>query len=215
MLVIWRGYGWLIPIIVFGGFLLSEIAMDDLYGEGFYQANEWPKILAILVSTVLIGSLGYYFNYKKRQVIVDPETGKKTKSPSHSLFFIPLEAWAIIIPALFVGLEIHTAEIDAKELAFIENPAINDKYLVDFTKLNTDADKTYKYGILKVISIQSNGVEVVVSELAYDKKSGVRKDLKDGKADKPEYYPSESFLIETNYLIELKNTDSIFEVSRI
>jgi hypothetical protein len=101
MLVIWRGFGWLIPVIVFGAFLLSQLALNFIFGEGFYKANEWPKVAAIVASSLLIASLGYFLNYKNRQVIIDPESGEKKKSPAHSLFFIPIEIWAVIIPVLF------------------------------------------------------------------------------------------------------------------
>ncbi|MZR63111.1 hypothetical protein [Alcanivorax sp. DP30] len=214
MLVIWRGFGWLIPVIVFGAFLLSQIALNSIYGEGFYKANEWPKIVAIVFISLLIASLGYFLNYKKRQVTIDEESGKKKKSPAHSLFFIPVEAWAVIIPVLFFWMQIQTAKTDAKEMAFIESPAVNDVYSVDFTEIFTDTDQKFKYGTLKVVEVKSDGVEVLASEIAYDGKSGVRKDVREGKANNQGYYSGEPFFIPRQYIIELKNQDGIFQVSR-
>ncbi len=214
MLVIWRGFGWLIPVIVFGIFLLSQIALNSIYGEGYYKANEWPKIVAIVSSSLLIASLGYLLNYKKRQVIIDEESGKKKKSPAHSLFFIPVEVWAVIIPVLFFWMQSYTAETDAKEMAFIESPAVNDVYSVDFTEIFTDTDKKFKYGTLKVVEVKPDGVEVLASDIAYDGKSGVRKDVREGKANNQGYYSGEPFFISKQYVIELKNQDGIFQVSR-
>ncbi len=214
MLVIWRGFGWLIPVIVFGTFLLSQIALNSIYGEGFYKANEWPKIVVIVFSSLLIASLGYLLNYKKRQVIIDEESGKKKKSPAHSLFFIPVEAWAVIIPVLFFWMQSYTAETDAKEMAFIESPAVNDVYSVDFTEIFTDTDEKFKYGTLKVVEVKPDGVEVLASDIAYDGKSGVRKDVREGKVNNQGYYSGEPFFISKQYVIELKNQDGIFQVSR-
>ncbi len=214
MLVIWRGFGWLIPVIVFGAFLSSQMALNSIYGEGFYKANEWPKVVAIVTSSLLIASLGYFLNYRKRQVVVDPESGEKTKSPYHSLFFTPIEVWAVIIPVLFFWMQSHTAETEAKELALIESPAINDIYSVDFTEIFNETDQKFKYGTLMVVDVKSDGVDVLASENAYDGKSGVRTDIREGKANTQGYYSGESFFMPRLYIKELKNRDGIFQVSR-
>ncbi|MFO6425233.1 hypothetical protein [Motilimonas sp. KMU-193] len=214
MLIVWRGYGWLIPIIVFGGFLSSQAVLNSIYGEGFYKANDWPKLAAIGVSSLLVAALGYWFNYKKRQVFIDPETGNKKKSPSHTLFFIPVEAWALIIPVAFFWLESNTAQTNAQEMAYIESPAVNDIYSVDFTKLFTESDEKFKYGTLLVVDVKQDGVEVLASDMAYDGKSGVRKDIRKGKASAKSYYSGESFFISTQFIQELKNTGGVFQVSR-
>lgn len=214
MLVICRGFGWLIPVIVFGAFLLSQIALNSIYGEGFYKSNEWPKIAAVVASSLLIASLGYFLNYKKRQVFVDEESGEKKKAPAHSLFFIPIEAWAVIIPVLFFWMQNHTAETDTKEMALIESPAINDVYSVDFTEIFTEAESRFKYGTLKVVELKPDGVEVLASDIAYDRKSGVRKDVREGKANNQEYYSGEPFFLSKQYVIDLKNRNDIFQVSR-
>jgi hypothetical protein len=107
MLFIWRGRGWLVPVIVLGAFALSQLASNALYGDGFYAANAWPKYAAIIFAALSIGLLGFNLNHKKRQTLVDEETGEvQGKAPSHSLFFIPIEYWAVIIPALFFGIEL-------------------------------------------------------------------------------------------------------------
>lgn len=214
MLIIWRGLGWLVPVIFIAAIVLSQLSLDSIYGEGFYTNNEWPKSLAILVCSVVIAYLGYTLNHRKRKVTVGVVPREITKSSSHTLFFIPIEYWAIIIPALFFWMQNYVAELDAKDLALIEAPAINDNYSVDFTQIYTDADETYKYGLLKVVSIQSDGVEVVMSKMGYDKESGVRKDISERKALDKKYFFSEPFFIDKQSLIDLKKNDGIFQVTR-
>ena len=103
MLFVWRGYGWLVPVIGFGALVLSQLAIDAYYGDGFYTANAWPKYVASGFAALLIGPLGIYLNHIKRKNLIDPETGEVLgKAPSHSLFFIPIEYWAVIIVVLLV-----------------------------------------------------------------------------------------------------------------
>ena len=102
MLIVWRGLGWLVPVITFGVMILSQVAIDALYGDGFYTANAWPKTVAIILAALSVGLLGVYLNHIKRRTTVDENTGEDLgKSPSHYLFFIPVEYWALIIPAVF------------------------------------------------------------------------------------------------------------------
>ena len=101
MLIVWRGYGWLVPIIVVASFLVAQLSVDTVYGEDYYRVHEWPKILAIVTGSILVGLFGFFINYKKREEIIDQLTGKIRKSPAHTLFFIPVEFWAIILPAIF------------------------------------------------------------------------------------------------------------------
>ncbi len=101
MVFIWRGFGWAVPATVVIGLAISQALCNSIFGEGYYENNEWPVTAAMIVSAILIGALGYFLNYKKRVVVVLGETGKKEKSKPHSLFFIPIEYWAIIIPALY------------------------------------------------------------------------------------------------------------------
>ena len=101
MLVVWRGFGWLVPVVVFAALVLSQLSVDSLYGEGFYTANTWPKQAAFILGAIAVGLLGFILNHVKRQILVDEETGEPLgKAPSHSLFFIPIEYWAIIVLGL-------------------------------------------------------------------------------------------------------------------
>ena len=107
MLIVWRGYGWLVPVVVFAALLLSQLSVDAIYGEGFYTANAWPKQVAFVAAGFLVGAIGFYLNHIKRQLLVDHETGEPVgKAPSHTLFFIPIEYWAVIVLVLFFWSEI-------------------------------------------------------------------------------------------------------------
>jgi hypothetical protein len=101
MLIVWRGLGWLVPVFVFAALMLSQLSVDTIYGDGFYTANTWPKQAALIVAAFAVGVLGIYLNHKRRQLLIDEETGETVgKAPAHSLFFIPVEYWAVVVLAL-------------------------------------------------------------------------------------------------------------------
>lgn len=102
MLVIWRGYGWLVPILVFTGLILSQLSVNALFGDEFYKSHDWPKYVGVGLGSFFVALLGYYLNYMKRPIEFDEETGQTLRrGPSHTLFFIPIEYWAVISIALF------------------------------------------------------------------------------------------------------------------
>lgn len=102
MLIILRGYGWSVPVIILSVMALSQLAIDAFCGDGFYTANAWPKNVAVILATISAGLLGLYLNHIKRRTLVDDETGEVLgKAPSHSLLFIPIEYWAVITLVLF------------------------------------------------------------------------------------------------------------------
>ena len=102
MLIVWRGFGWLVPVIVIAALILTQLAVDAVYGQGFYTANAWPKQAAFIAAAVFVGLLGVFLNHMRRGLLIDEETGEVVgKAPSHTLFFIPVEYWAVIVLALF------------------------------------------------------------------------------------------------------------------
>lgn len=213
-MVIWRGWGLLVPVVLFAAFVLAQLGADAAFGEGYYKANDWPKYTALGTSSVLIALLGYLFNIRWRGVVEDPETGETRTAPAHSLFFVPIEYWSVIIPIAGFWLSTSIAETDARELAMIQDPAVGDVYSVDFRELYEDADGEYPYGLLKVVGLSPEGVEVVASQYVYDRRAGVRKALREGEAADPEFFLEDAFVLEGPLLLELLESDAIFAVRR-
>ena len=214
MLVVWRGYGWAVPLIVFGSFILTQVSLETIFHDAFYKENEWPKIVAIFLSSIIIGILSYIVNYKKRVIIRNKVTGDEKKSPSHTLFFIPIEYWTVIVVGLFFLMQNYTASKKLENITYLETPIVNDLYQVDFTKIDSDADSKFKYGVIKVTSVNLDAIETTFSKVAYDQKSGVRKDIRDGKAVSDEYYYESIIQFTTDELLELHEVDGIYSVTR-
>lgn len=128
---------------------------------------------------------------------------------------IPMFSGLMIIAILALFVTYTVQQDNAQEAAYIEQPAINDLYIVDFTKIFTDTDPKYKYGILRIKQISSGQAEFQVSQIAYNKTSGVRKDIREGKTSSDSYYDSEPFYIDISKLKTMKDTRAINSIERI
>jgi Trk-type K+ transport system membrane component len=84
MLIIWRGLGFLVPMIAIAGLWLTE----SMVGSAYYQAHGWPKFAACAVAGLLVLLIGSSVNKNR------------PSRNNHTFFFIPFEIWGVI---LFVG----------------------------------------------------------------------------------------------------------------
>lgn len=98
-MVIWTGWGILVPIIAFVCLLLTQAVTDAVVGEpGYYSEHDVPKTIALLVAAAAVWFLGRYFNGKPGRRLVDKDTGEEfVVEPRHSLFWIKMEYWAVAL----------------------------------------------------------------------------------------------------------------------
>lgn len=89
-MIIWRGLGWIGAVVIIAAMVLTQYGIDAAMGqEGFYSANAWPKYLAGGIAMVLVGATGLVLN---------------AKDNIHTLFFIPLQYWALVLPVVFIAI---------------------------------------------------------------------------------------------------------------
>lgn len=102
-MIIWRGLGCLAIPVGFAAFFVTEIAFEQTKGEGYYEHHGWAVLVASVVAAVAIWILGRLLNNRPGRVLVDKASGKEfIDRPSHDLFFIPVQWWAI--GALIIGI---------------------------------------------------------------------------------------------------------------
>lgn len=212
-MIIWRRKGWLVPIIFIVVMVIIPVVINSSFGSGYFQSNEWPKALAVALAALAIAGFGYLVNYKHREVLIDEEAGTKTKASSHTLFFIPVEFWAIIIPAFLIWVDNYSEEKNAKELSYINAPKINDLYLLDITRTEGGVEDEFKYGLFKVVGVQSDGVDVSDGRYVFSTKKAARKAIPESKT-KEDYYSEDIYFIDTQALISLQNDGDIFSIRR-
>ena len=132
----------------------------------------------------------------------------------HSLFFIPVEFWAIIAPALIIWALQYDAEKTEMELAYANAPEVNDIYLADLSELFELNDAKFKFGAMKVVEVIGDDVYVVVSLDAYDGKSGPRKDHTSGDLNRSDYFSEESVDFSIEEIVALKSDKTIYQIYR-
>jgi len=88
-MIIWSGHGYLVAVIVFVTSLLMECATETVTGnDEFYQQN------VIAFPAALLFAAGITFGVERLTFASD--------SRMHTLFFIPMKWWPIIIGCLAV-----------------------------------------------------------------------------------------------------------------
>ncbi|ODC04391.1 hypothetical protein BFW38_13475 [Terasakiispira papahanaumokuakeensis] len=129
---------------------------------------------------------------------------------------LPMFSGLIIIACLVV-FGVYTAQKNsANELTYIEQPAVHDLYIVNLTKIFDDTDPEYKYGIMRITHLKSGQAEFQVSRIAYNKRSGARKDIRTGKASSEAYYDdSGSLYIDIDKLKDMKEAGAINSIKRL
>ena len=204
-MLIWRGYGWLTPVIAFLGFIIAAI-----FSEAYIKSNDWVVHIAFALGAIFVGAFGYYINTKKRRVLIDEETGEKIKSHSHTFFMIPVQYWGIIIPAFFILSTYLNMQRELNLNSYLEAPAVNDIYLVDTTKIDSKADKKFQFEILKVKTITDSEIEFYESKLLYDRKKDARKALREEEME----FLTATLTLTKEELLSYKKVDGIYSITR-
>jgi hypothetical protein len=182
MIIVWRGYGWLVPVILIATLILSSIFVDIVVGKENLPKSDLALGVSFFIGTIFIGLFGYYVNVKKRKIFKDPVTGEIRKSPSHTLFFVPIQYWSIIL-ILFMIVGIYE-----QERKLIIYPQIDDKYITDFSKIFEEIDQEYKYGILKIIAVENDIIQVLTSDYCFTSISGVQECIQKNEDDTDDFY---------------------------
>jgi hypothetical protein len=98
MIFIWRGYGFLVPIITIFTVGLISVVFTSI----FKTTQPYGVCIGAFAAAVAIWFTGSKFNSPtKNRVMIDKATGQEfLVRPNHSLFFIKMQYWAFIIAAI-------------------------------------------------------------------------------------------------------------------
>jgi hypothetical protein len=76
-LLIWRGFGWLVAVLVFGCSPVANLLFDEIYGDGFYDRHKWPMAVSFLFSGTACWILGLQLKRRSDRVVIDKATGRE------------------------------------------------------------------------------------------------------------------------------------------
>jgi hypothetical protein len=102
MIIIWRGLGFIVPIIAIACFFVTQLATTSIFQDDrYYTEHGWPKLFAFWLAAVLVGIIGLLLSRKGTKIYIDKATGEEiVMRPNHSFFFIPVLYWAPILVIL-------------------------------------------------------------------------------------------------------------------
>jgi hypothetical protein len=104
-MIIWSGFGFLILVVAFGAFLLSQLGIDVIFGAKYYEMHHWTIGVAMFLAAIGCWLLDLAFRGGKARVVVDQATGQEiVLRRRHSLFFIPTHIWVPIFVLIGIVL---------------------------------------------------------------------------------------------------------------
>jgi hypothetical protein len=74
---IWRGWGFLVPLIAFLCSLSAQLIAKNLGGEGYWETHSFPLSMALLVAGGLIWAIELYLFRNPGRILRDEETGER------------------------------------------------------------------------------------------------------------------------------------------
>ena len=99
LIFIWRGWGWIVLVAGFTSFLLMQLLVNAVAGQGTYESNSRLfGTLAMLVAAVVVFVVSNWRKSKEKpRTLRDESTGKRVIVNYQSTFFlIPLRYWSYI-----------------------------------------------------------------------------------------------------------------------
>jgi hypothetical protein len=87
MIIISNGFGFLVLVLAVLWLLLDRLIAEAVPGD------RWMRTLGLLGVCSVIAAIGFVLNRKRPSQYGDP-------GPPHSLYWIPMEYWSIIVLAL-------------------------------------------------------------------------------------------------------------------
>ncbi len=106
MVIIWRGLGFLVAVIIFGCSLAANLIFNATRGEGYYDHHKWPFAVSLIVSAAICWFLGDFLRKRSDRIVIDKQTGKEfaVNRSRHALFFVPMHWWSPILLVIAVVL---------------------------------------------------------------------------------------------------------------
>jgi len=127
---------------------------------------------------------------------------------------VPMFSGLILLACVALFLTYSVYQEKMHNAAYIEQPMVNDLYVFDFNRIYKDSDSEYKYGIMRIKSMNSSDAEFQVGQMAYSKVSGAKKDIRNNKVYADAYYGTKSVYISLFKLKEMKESGIIKYITR-
>jgi len=103
-MIIWRGLGWIVAVIVFGFSLFANFLFNGMFGNGYYDRHNWPFSVSLLASAMACWVLGNKLKSRPDRIVIDKETGKEMalNQSQNDFFFLPMQYWGPVLAIIAI-----------------------------------------------------------------------------------------------------------------
>ncbi|HET6430301.1 MAG TPA: hypothetical protein VFJ30_17940 [Phycisphaerae bacterium] len=103
-MIVWKGLGFLVLPIFVLGVLLVVFAVAWILGEEYPVSHAWPLVAGLCNAAIINFAVGWVLN--------KPHRGSRA---GHTLYFIPMQYYSVIMFALALTLVVLRLWVAAKE----------------------------------------------------------------------------------------------------
>ncbi len=127
---------------------------------------------------------------------------------------LPMFAGAILVALLAIPVAYGSAQQTAREAGYLAAPAVGDCYVVRLAGFLKKPDPKHPYGVLRVVKISSDSLELRLGTFAYSQSRGADQAISRGEIARPDYFATSSITLATAELQLLKQARTIQAVRR-
>lgn len=104
-MIIWKGWGILALIIPVAFSVLIGLGLEYFNGDGFYKNSSVAMPVAFVLAAGFVFWVGHLLAQKTGRVLIDPQSQEKiVLKEQHSMFWIPLRYWGIVLTVIAVWM---------------------------------------------------------------------------------------------------------------
>lgn len=103
MILIWRGWGLLVPLMMLLFLWFSNLIANGIAGYNYSESNSWIYSIGLFAVAIPIWFLGKHLNKNSPKFLINVKTNKRQYFPKkHSFFEIPFESCSLL--SILLGL---------------------------------------------------------------------------------------------------------------
>jgi len=154
-----------------------------------------------------------------KKALVGKELPERVRKDVAALLFtkqrvLPMFAGAILVGLLAIPVAYGSAQQTAREAAYLAAPAVGDCYVVRLAGFLKKPDPKHPYGVLRVVNISSDHLELRLGSFAYSQSRGADQAISRGEIARPDFFTQSPITLATAELQRLKQDHTIQAVRR-
>jgi hypothetical protein len=100
-MLIWRGYGAVVPGVVIVSALAANLIANVEGGPNYWDAHGWPLAASFLVDAGVLWLIDDALSKTPPRVLIDESTKERVEiNKRHDFFFLRIRWWALLLAVL-------------------------------------------------------------------------------------------------------------------